>query len=55
MQGGAKDDSEMAGNLMTAATKLKQEQKVSRRVQALVLGKELAGYWMNGFYFTSYG
>lgn len=47
------DDSEMTGNLKT--TRLKQEEKGSRRVQALVLGKEPVGYWMNGLYFTSHG
>lgn len=42
MQGSAKDGSGMAGNL-TTVTRLKQEQKVSGRVQALVLGRQPAG------------
>jgi len=45
----------MAGNLTTTTTRLKQEQKVSRRAQALALGKEPAAYWMDGLYFMSHG
>lgn len=55
VQGGAKDDSGMAENLMATATRLKQAQKVSRGVQALVLGKEPSGFWKNVLHFTSLG
>lgn len=44
----------MAGNLTTTVTRLKQEQKVSRRVQALVLGREPAGCSKSGHYFPSH-